>query len=245
MVTKISVAALFAGLAAAYHAPVGDPSGNAITSPLNEVVPACKAFTIKWTPTTKGPVSLLLLKGPSTNAVYYQTIAEGIDNSGSYTWTPGADLPSTGSDPHGYGIQLIVDADGQYQYSTQIGISTEDCKDKPSSSSGYPTASSSAAPSSSKTPSYSASSNSSSICSSTATYAPPKGTSYPYATGGSVNSTIILPTKSMTVPSSLKTTATGAPSGTTYAPAQSTGAASGIKAGLGLAGAVAGLVLML
>lgn len=242
MFTKVSVAALFAGIAAAYHAPVGDPKGNAITSPLNEVVPACKPFTIKWDPTTTGPVSLLLLKGPSTNAVYYQTIVEGIENSGSYTWTPGADLPSTGSDAHGYGIQLIVDATGQYQYSTQIGISTEGCKGKPSSSSGYPVASSSAAPS--KTPSYTISSNSTSSCSTTTTSAA-SSTGYPYTTGGAVNSTIVLPTKSMTVPSSLKTTATSAPSGTTSAPAQSTGAASGIKAGLGLAGAVAGLVLML
>lgn len=37
MFTKYSIVALFAGLAAAYHAPVGEPTGNAITSPLVEV----------------------------------------------------------------------------------------------------------------------------------------------------------------------------------------------------------------
>jgi hypothetical protein len=56
----------------------------------------------------------------------------------------------------------------------------------------------------------------------------------------------VYPTKSMSVPSSLKTTATSAAgSATETPPAQATGAAGHLKAGLGLAGAIAGLVMAL
>ena len=37
MFTKASIIAIFASVAAAQHAAVGNPSGNAITRPLNEV----------------------------------------------------------------------------------------------------------------------------------------------------------------------------------------------------------------
>ncbi|KAI4163072.1 MAG: hypothetical protein LQ342_003390 [Letrouitia transgressa] len=63
--------------------PVGDnPSGNPISAPLNEVVPA-------GTP-------------------------------GKYVWTPPVSLEP---DVTHYGIQIIVSGTGQYQYSTQFGIS--------------------------------------------------------------------------------------------------------------------------
>lgn len=73
-------------------------------------------FTITWQPTTTNKVSLLLLKGPSTNVVQVGApIAEGIANSGSYTWTPPADFGPGLSETTGYGIQLIDDVTGQYQ----------------------------------------------------------------------------------------------------------------------------------
>jgi hypothetical protein len=249
MFTKISAFALFAAIATAYHAPVGEPEGNPITRPLLEVVPACKPFTITWQPTTSNKVSLILLKGPSTNVVPIGTIVEGISNSGSFVWTPESSLEAT-SDATGYGIQLIDDVTGQFQYSTQFGISTDDCKDKPSSTpGGYSTL----MPSETKTPSSSAYStlaaNSTTFCTTTTKQVP-----YPtsYSTGAPVfNSTVVPPTKSMTVPESLKTSATGgvptsgAPSGTATPPPESTGAASAVKAGFGLVGAVAGLVFVL
>ncbi|KAF2247691.1 hypothetical protein BU26DRAFT_352021 [Trematosphaeria pertusa] len=245
MFTKLSALALFAGIAAAIHTPVGDPEGNPITRPLLEVVPACKPFTIEWDPTTTNTVSLQLLKGPSTNAVPFSIIVEGIENSGSFVWTPSGDLEPT-ADATGYGIQLIDDITGQYQYSTQFGISTDDCEVVPSSTpSGYPTVT----PSETKTPSSSAyptaPANSTTFCTTTTKYVPvPTGT-------GHANSTVVYPTKSMTIPESLKTTATagtptgGAPSGTSTGPPESTGAASALKAGFGLAGAVAAAVFML
>jgi hypothetical protein len=67
-----------------------------------------------------GTVTILLLHGPSTNAVAQYPIAEKIPNTGSFTWTPSNDI-----DPESthYGLQLIVDATGQYQYTPQFGIS--------------------------------------------------------------------------------------------------------------------------
>ncbi|KAF2623168.1 hypothetical protein BU25DRAFT_414674 [Macroventuria anomochaeta] len=256
MFTKASVVAFFASIAAAQlHAAVGEPSGNPITRPLNEVVPACKAFTITWQPTTTNTVSLLLLRGPSTNVVPIQTLAEGINNSGSFAWTPASSLEA---DTTHYGLQLIDDVTGQYQYSTQFGISKDDCSVVVSSSSAAPVASSTPAGypvASSSTPAgYPVKSSSSAgypVASSSVVKSTPVA---PYPTTvktvGTVapgyNSTIIQPTGSLTVPSSLRPSATGAANGTNSALLpESTGAAGSIKAGLSLVGAAALAALML
>lgn len=126
----------FASGVAAYTKPVGDaPKGNAISMPgLNSVVPAGKPFTVTWEPTTQGTVTLVLLKGPSSNAEPQYAIVEHIPNSGTYQWTPSKDLaPTEGAE--GYGIQLISDKNGQYQYTTQFGISNPNYKPDSSSSS--------------------------------------------------------------------------------------------------------------
>jgi len=138
----------FASGVAAYTKPTGDaPEGNPISQPgLMSIVPAGKAFTITWEPTTKGTVSLVLLKGPSENAVPQYAIVEKTDNDGSYAWTPSTDLEPT-TDATGYGIQLIDDKTGQYQYTTQFGISNSDYNaDESSSSTSEAITSSTAAP---------------------------------------------------------------------------------------------------
>ncbi|CAG8368990.1 unnamed protein product [Penicillium salamii] len=123
---RFSVATVFSALvalAAAHTDPdyTKDPSGNAITSPgLNEIVPEGKSYTIKWTPTTEGPISLVLLRGPSNNVQPLKTLAEQIPNSGEFKWTPGSDLTP---DTTHYGLLLVVEGTGQYQYSTQFGLS--------------------------------------------------------------------------------------------------------------------------
>ncbi|KAF2662089.1 hypothetical protein K491DRAFT_586210 [Lophiostoma macrostomum CBS 122681] len=248
MLFKTSAIAFFAGLAAAYHAPVGDPTGNPIATPgLNQIVPAGKAFEITWTPTTSNTVSLVLLRGPSTNVVPLYAIVEGISNTGSYSWTPSTALEA---DVTHYGLEIIDDVNGQYQYSTQFGISNDKV-----SSSAYPTPTATITASSyiptptttvsaSITVSESEVSSSSCSTSTTTLYIAPSGTGYPYSSGGAVpgNSTIILPSKSLTVPGSLLTTATGT---ATYTPPAFTGAASHIKAGLGMALGAAGVVFML
>lgn len=253
MFSKTSIVALFAGLAAAQHAPVGDPVGNPITRPLNEVVPACKPFTITWQPTTSNSVSLILLRGPSTDVKPLQTIVVGIPNSGSFTWTPASTLEA---DVTRYGLQLIDDITGQYQYSTQFGISKgPECNGAPSSASssaastpyggGYPV--------STPLPSSKASSSthggypvSSPVSSKANTTIVTKTSSIILSTGAPAgNSSIVQPTKPLTVPSSLIPSATSSPSATRSAPPQSTGAASSLKAGLSLAGAVAAFAFML
>lgn len=217
-----------------------------------KIVPACTPFTIQWTPTTtKNTVSLLFLKGPSTNVVFQYAIAEGIAPSGSYSWTPSADLEAT-TTPTGYGIMIVDDVTGEYQYSTQFGISKSGCVS--SSSAVVSSSSSVVAPTKAVTTSaagYGAistpipsetkvSSKSSayvvvpSASSTFVTYAPVA------STGSPANGTIIYPTKSMTVPASLRPSATG----NSTAP-QFTGAASALQAGMGLAGFAAAVVAML
>lgn len=136
------VSAALIGLASAYTQPVGDtPSGNPIVKPsLGEVVPVGTPYTINWNPTTQGTVTLVLLRGPSTNVIPLYPIAEKVANTGSYVWTPSTSLEP---DTTHYGIQLIVDATGQYQYTTQFGISNPSFGSSSSSSSS----SSAAAPS--------------------------------------------------------------------------------------------------
>jgi hypothetical protein len=142
--------ACLAPLASAYTTPTGTgPVGNPISQPgLNTIVPVDQSFTITWDPTTEGTVSLVLLKGPAENLIPVWTIAEGIQNSGSYTWEPKSDLaPSEGA--KGYGIQLIDDKTGQYQYTTQFGVSNPDYNKVASSSSAVaPSSYAAAAPSS-------------------------------------------------------------------------------------------------
>ena len=113
----------------AYTKPVGDsPVGNPFITPgLHDVVPVGKKYGITWKPTTPsdGTVSLVLLMGPPENAQPQYAIVEGIENTGNYIWTPSNQLADSLGDT-GYGIQLIVDATGQYQYTTQFGISNTD-----------------------------------------------------------------------------------------------------------------------
>jgi len=195
---------------------VGEPTGNPIDKPgLNEQVPAGQPYTITWTPTTQDTVTLLLLRGPSTNVVPLYPIVENIQNTGTYVWTPSTDLQP---DTTGYGIQLICDDTGAYQYSTQFGISN------PSYTGG------SSNSTSTSTPSNSTMSSSSTTVSVLSTGMPAS------------NSSIIQPTGTMSVPSTLgtaaATTVVATTVGTTHAPA-STGAAG--RLGMSIGGAVAAL----
>ncbi|KAE8151875.1 Ser-Thr-rich glycosyl-phosphatidyl-inositol-anchored membrane family-domain-containing protein [Aspergillus avenaceus] len=97
------------------------PSGNPIYTPsLNEQVPVGKPYSITWNPTTEAAVSVVLLRGPSTNVVPIDTLAEQIPNSGKFEWTPSTSLED---DTTHYGLMIVVEGTGQYQYSTQFGIS--------------------------------------------------------------------------------------------------------------------------
>lgn len=123
---RFSTAAIFstlAALAAAYTQPdySKPPTGNPIRSPgLHEQVPEGAPYQIKWEPTLGKRVSLVLLRGPSSNVKPLETIVENIPNTGSYTWTPGTNLTP---DTTHYGLLLVVEGTGAYQWSTQFGIS--------------------------------------------------------------------------------------------------------------------------
>ncbi|KAJ5157209.1 uncharacterized protein N7482_008309 [Penicillium canariense] len=156
----------FAALAAAYTTPDYNkaPEGNPIRSPgLNEQVPEGQAYTIKWDPTLGKTISLVLLRGPSSNVVPKEVIAESIPNSGSFVWTP-----STSLDPDvtHYGMLIVVEDaganHGAYQWSTQFGLSAPAGSDTTTTTSSTPaattttttqTTSQTAAPSSTPSPS--------------------------------------------------------------------------------------------
>ncbi|KAF2497242.1 hypothetical protein BU16DRAFT_560552 [Lophium mytilinum] len=261
-----SVLAAFAGLAAmasAYTTPVFQSTGYAVRTPgLAEIVPVGTPYKITWdvTKPEQKTVTLILLRGPSTNIKYLSTIVEDTPNTGSFEWTPAATLEP---DTTHYGIQLIVDADGEYQYTSQFGISNPSYSKSSSSSSAvapktssesksaYPS-SSSAIVSAASTPCSTSKAVVTPIYSANSTSAYITGTGTAYSTfvastgAPHHNSSIIYPSKSMTVPSSLLTYTTGsAPSGTSASVPVGTGAAGHVKASLGLAGAIAGLVMVL
>ncbi|KAJ9294214.1 hypothetical protein DTO271G3_7076 [Paecilomyces variotii] len=99
------------------------PSGNPIALPgLNDQVPVGQPYQIKWQPTTAGDVSIWLLRGPSNNVQPIATLASNIPNSGEFTWTPSTSLQD---DVTHYGLIIIVEGTGQYQYSTQFGIKND------------------------------------------------------------------------------------------------------------------------
>jgi hypothetical protein len=131
---RFSTASLFSAVvavAAAYTIPGTQPDytkateGHAIYTPgLQQQVPKCAPFDITWSKDTGDKVTLVLLRGPSTNVVPIATIADSIDNTGSYSWTPSTGLEV---DTTHYGILLSVEGSGVYQYSTQFGISAGEC----------------------------------------------------------------------------------------------------------------------
>ena len=240
MFSKTSIAALFAGIAAAQHVPVGEPNGNPITAPLTQIVPACKEFTITWQPTTPNPVSLVLLRGPAENIKPLSTIVTGITNSGSYKWTPSSGLEA---DVTHYGLQLIDDVTGQFQYSNQFGISKGPECNGVAPSSAVSTPYGGGYPVSTPVPSSKASSSKgypeSTPVSKASTTIITKTTPIVHSTGYPVaNSTIIQPSKPLSVPSSLLSspTASGSPTKSSGLP-ESTGAASSLQAGFSFAGA--------
>lgn len=234
---RFFTASVFAALAAAVSAYTQPdysqpPSGNPIYTPgLQEQVPVGKPYEITWNPTTPGTVTLVLLRGPSTNVVPLYPIAQQIPNTGKFSWTPSTDLEN---DVTHYGLLLVVDATGQYQWSTQFGISNPGSA---SSSSAVVSSSSSASASSSAVATPPATTLvpvevTTTICPETETASATMPV-YPIGTGnGSVP--VVSPTKTPYVPTTLST-----------APPKFTGAADRNMAGFGGVAAVAGFAALL
>ncbi|EEP76955.1 predicted protein [Uncinocarpus reesii 1704] len=99
------------------------PHGNPIALPgLAEQVPAGQEYTITWTPTSPGPVSIQLLRGPSENVVPIQVLTPSTPNTGSFKWTPSLSLEA---DVSRYGLLIVDETTGEYQWSTQFGIKND------------------------------------------------------------------------------------------------------------------------
>ncbi|KAI7639207.1 hypothetical protein KC319_g14517, partial [Hortaea werneckii] len=62
---------------------------------------------LQWNPTTDGTVTLILRSGSSNNLNEGTVIANSIENSGSYTWTPENSI-TRGSD---YTVEIVSDDD--------------------------------------------------------------------------------------------------------------------------------------
>ncbi|KAK6358192.1 hypothetical protein TWF730_007544 [Orbilia blumenaviensis] len=229
-------------------------TSNPVYTPnTGDIVPAGKPYKITWGPTESGTVSIVLLRGPATNILPLYPIVEQIPNTGSYTWTPKSDLEP---DTTHYGIQVIIDANGQFQYSTQFGVSNPDYKPGSSSSSVV----SSSVPATTAAPSTTASYGSEETTTSYETvYTTTKSsiTSFITVTSSSAyeepssSSTYVAPTYTYVPPANNGTTY--APTGTSKptissalppVPSQ-TGAASSVKVASGLLMGVAGVAAML
>ncbi|KAF2418665.1 hypothetical protein EJ08DRAFT_690636 [Tothia fuscella] len=240
-----SVVAASAAVAFAYTTPTTMCTNacNPIAHPgLNEPVPAGTTYTVSWNPTTAGTVTILLLRGPAENLVVLSPIAEKIPNTGSFLWNVS---PQLEADVSRYGIQLIDDATGTYQYSTQFGISGGAAGGASVSPSAPVAPSAPVNPSTSVSahvyPSASASLPGAQIAIANTTTAAPSV----YSSGSAyTNTSVIQPSSSMTVPTTLETTAaatstveSASSTATSSKPATaSTGAADNVK--MSIAGAV-------
>jgi hypothetical protein len=257
-----------AAFAAAYTAPAtkGSPSGNDIFTPgLEEAVPAGKPYTITWKPTTPGPITLVFLKGPASNAIAQYAIAEHIDNSGSYQWTPSASLAPGKT---GYGILLVDESTGAYQYSTQFGISNSDNSGSTGGATATqagPTTTASSAVTKTSIDSYATTTKAAkptttasdddeedSETTTTTTSSTPATTSSASLTTPSAGTTTVVPVTqaavsgNSTAPTGMRTTTSSAPATRTTNPVVATGAAATMAssfAGLVFAAGVAVLAL--
>jgi hypothetical protein len=121
-------------VAHAYHSVVGDPTWGALLAPdLTHPLVRGAPFDITWDPNYGGvtrpvdgvTVSLVLCRGnsnacnPDATAIQ-ENIPAGDKN---FTYSVPCDLPlGTQNTDTGYGMLVIVDQTGEYQYSTQFSV---------------------------------------------------------------------------------------------------------------------------
>ncbi|KAJ9604436.1 hypothetical protein H2200_011272 [Cladophialophora chaetospira] len=142
MHSSVIFAAGLATFASAFTQPKDQTWGPLLTPDTSSSVTQGKDFTVTWDPeshpTDGVTVSLVLCHGPGSNCQLSDTaIAEGIPAAQkSFDWkvpctlTPGVQSTSTG-----YGMLVIVDGTGEFQYSTQFSVLENDaCSSSGSSS---------------------------------------------------------------------------------------------------------------
>lgn len=98
---------------------------NPFREPLGGKVDTKWPVVMRWDPDTKGTVSLKLLKGKAPEGMQdYETIADHIKNTGIYIWLTGDWLEdsSTMKEGYKYGIKIIDDDTGNYNYSPDFDL---------------------------------------------------------------------------------------------------------------------------
>ncbi|KAI1615079.1 Ser-Thr-rich glycosyl-phosphatidyl-inositol-anchored membrane family-domain-containing protein [Exophiala viscosa] len=149
----VIAAAGLASLAQAYTTPGAQTWGPLLTPDTSDPVTQGQTALVTWDPeshpTDGVTVSLVLCHGPSTNCVDASTaIASGIPAAQkSYSWDVPCDLAAgTQNTDTGYGMLIIVDGTGEYQFSTQFSVlANSSCGSGSSSSSSSASSSSSSA----------------------------------------------------------------------------------------------------
>jgi hypothetical protein len=158
MYSSVVLAAGLATLAQAFTQPGQQTWGPLLTPDTTDAVTQGKTFTVTWDPqdhpTDGVTVSLVLCHGPGSNCVLQDSaIVEKLPAAQkSYDWqvpcslTPGVQSTSTG-----YGMLIIVDGTGEFQYSTQFSVEANSACGSSSSTTGSTApSSSSGSPSSTK-----------------------------------------------------------------------------------------------
>lgn len=126
MKSFLSVAGVIAA-ASAYTQPTTQTFGALLTPDLNTPVTTGETYSVTWAPSSVAgqTVSLVLCNGPGANCVLQASaIVEGVSASaGSYSWSVPCSLPEgTQQTESGYGMLIIVDGTGEFQYSTQFSV---------------------------------------------------------------------------------------------------------------------------
>lgn len=99
-------------------------NGNAISAPTaGDIVEAGAPVEIVWNPTTEGDVTLVLRKGDSNALDTLETIAEDIENTGTYTWTPSDELVA--SDDYAIEIRWGAADDFESNYSPKFVVDSD------------------------------------------------------------------------------------------------------------------------
>lgn len=127
--SSVVLAAGLATLAQAFSQPGDQTWGPLLTPDTSSTVTQGKTFSITWDPedhpTDGVTVSLVLCHGPGSNCVLQDSaIVEKLPASQkSYDWKVPCDLaPGVQSTSTGYGMLIIVDGTGEFQYSTQFTV---------------------------------------------------------------------------------------------------------------------------
>ncbi|KAK4619618.1 Ecp44 [Fulvia fulva] len=125
----LTTATLFLGLTSAYTQPKQPPSWGALTRP-DTTHPVTKGVPFRVTWDYKAPaktVSLVICRGPPTNCKPDPQPIKGGSrvpaSQGYVDWTPACHLPpGKAGTQSGYGMLVIVDETGEFQYSTQFSV---------------------------------------------------------------------------------------------------------------------------